>query len=197
MKALRFSLWSLAIVLFLTACAGAQARFSTPFTFIPGISANVDDGGVRDFRCGGRTYAGHCGTDFLVGRGTPTYAAASGYVNRTNSNCPEGYYCDQCGGGFGNYVRMYADIDGSWEYIVAHLSQVDLGVDDYSDCNTGPRLGLSGNSGCSTGPHCHFQVYHYYAGCQSDDPYAGDCAGPESFWVGQEYNQDISSNDCQ
>jgi murein DD-endopeptidase MepM/ murein hydrolase activator NlpD len=174
----------------------AQPLFSTPFTFIPGITANVDDGGVRDFRCGNRTYPGHCGTDMGVGLGTPVYAPANGIVSAIGTGCPYGYYCSTCGGGFGNFVRMYSTLDSSWSYVMAHLSQVDQGVGAYGDCNTGPRLGLSGSSGCSTGPHTHFQVYHY-GGCQADDPYAGDCGGPESFWVYQEYNQDIGSNDCQ
>lgn len=195
MRRMTYLIGSLAAILLFSTAGFSQVRFSTPFTFIPGISANVDTGGNRDFRCGMRTYPGHCGTDFLVGRGTPVYAAANGYVNQINTGCPE-EFC-QCGGGFGNFVKMYGDLDGSWQYLVAHLSQVDQGVGTYGDCNYGPRLGLSGNSGCSTGPHAHFQVYHYYAGCASDDPYAGDCAGPESFWVYQPYNDEIRSNDCQ
>lgn len=184
----------------------AQVRFSTPFTFIPQVSANVDDRGCRDFRCGSRTYCGHCGTDFRVVLGTEVYAAANGNVTDQVTGCPYGWAtfddsghlidCDRCGGGFGNFVKMQASLDGSWSFVVAHLSDVYVNIGDYSDCNTGPMLGRSGSSGCSSGPHTHFQVYHY-GWCQGDDPYAGTCGGPESFWTCQQFNQDLCGNDCQ
>lgn len=199
MKLLRGSLWVIAIVLLCTLPGFSQVRFSTPFTdayYPPPISAYVDDGGCRDFRCGTNTYCGHCGTDMAVGLGTPVYAPANGYISQINTGCGYGYYCDQCGGGFGNFIRMYAAIDGSWSYVMAHLSEVYYGSGTYGDCNNGPMLGRTGSSGCSTGPHLHFQVYHY-GGCQADDPYDGDCSCCESFWVCQNHNQDICSNACQ
>lgn len=196
MRGLKFSVATLITILLLAIAGFAQVRLSVPFTFVPGVTAYVDNGGVRDFRCGGQTYAGHCGTDFGVGLDTPVWAAADGYVSAINTGCPYGYYCSPCGGMAGNFVQMNASAGSNWSFLVAHLSQVEVSVGQYASCTSGPRLGLSGSSGCSTGPHTHFQVYHY-GGCSADDPYWGDCSPQESFWVCQDYNQDISCTDCQ
>ena len=84
----------------------------------------------------------HEGVDIAVGVGTPVAATMSGKVTQA------GNY-----GAWGNMVMVQ---NGSWEIIVAHLSEVNVKFGQ--EISMGSVLGKSGNTGFSTGPHVHYEV---------------------------------------
>lgn len=175
----------------------AQALQSTPFPFAPGVTAHVDDdrgvGSIADFRCGDNTYDQHEGTDYGVGRGTSAYASSDGTIYAVGRGCPDpGFFGSSCGGGFGNYYGI--DTSGT-RTIAAHMNTVYANNGEFVTCSATRVLGLTGSSGSSTGPHTHFQVY-YYGNPRDDDPYAGDCGGPQSFWTCQNYNEELCGVPC-
>ncbi|MBI4704811.1 MAG: peptidoglycan DD-metalloendopeptidase family protein [Deltaproteobacteria bacterium] len=170
----------------------AATKFRRPYE--PGINLGYGfdhDGGpgCTDYACTkcnqdackGVCYDGHKGNDYPLGFGTTVVAGAKGKVTATSDGCPDmGYYCSKCGGGFGNYVRVQHD-DGKVTYY-GHMKQGSLAVGQDQQVSCGQKLGESASSGCSTGYHLHFEVR---VGGSSDDPYAGACGGPQSYWVSQ------------
>ena len=158
------------------------------------VTAHFDHGGVTDYLCGNNTYANHRGTDIGVPRGTPVVAAQAGWVKQRADGYGDGYPGNTDGGGFGNHVAIYHGGAGH-ETIYGHML-AGSGIPAQSatvDCGTG--IGGSGNSGNTTGPHLHFETRvevdetgSYYSG-YADDPYAGPCGGPISYWVDQNGGQ--------
>jgi hypothetical protein len=153
------------------------------------VTAHYDHGGVTDWDCGDNTYAGHKGTDIGVPKLTPVFAAGGGFVKHRTDGFGDGYLGNTDGGGFGNVVAIFHG-DGD-ETIYGHLSAGTgipaLGATIACSAN----LAGSGTSGNSSGPHLHFETRvgvsetgSYYSG-SADDPYAGDCGGPISFWTAQ------------
>jgi len=153
------------------------------------VTAHYDHGGVVDWACGDNTYSGHKGTDIGVVKFTPVYAAATGWVKHRTDGYGDGYLGNTDGGGFGNAVALFHG-DGK-ETIYGHLA-AGTGIPALGVTMTcGDNLAGSGTSGNSTGPHLHFETRvgvdengSYYSGA-ADDPYAGECGGPISFWVDQ------------
>ncbi len=152
-----------------------------PFTYF------YDNGGCVDWHCDsycsyGHAYSGHKGTDIGV-NGWWVYSGAYGTQNSANDGCPStGYWCSSCGGGFGNYLKLYHGYSGgrNWYTTYAHMRNGSV-ITGTKSC--GVRLGITASSGCSTGPHLHFQVDAW--GYQSDDPFSGACSGPVSYWCNQ------------
>jgi murein DD-endopeptidase MepM/ murein hydrolase activator NlpD len=135
------------------------------------------------------TYSGHDGTDIGVPRGTPVYAALAGSVKFRADGFGDGFLGSTDGGGFGNHVAIYHG-DGD-ETIYGHMTAGSglPGLGSSVSCADG--IGASGNSGNSSGPHLHFETRvgvdpngSYYSG-SADDPYAGECGGPLTYWVDQ------------
>lgn len=145
---------------------------------------------IQDWNCGNNAYNGHRGTDIGIGGFSVmdagsrwVVAAADGEVTFVVEGCFDrctSGRCD-CGGGFGNYVKI-THADGKSTFY-GHLMQgtVQVAVGDRITCGT--RLGKVGSSGNSTGPHLHFEPR--YSNNVSDDPFSGPCGGPVSFWVSQ------------
>ncbi|MBI4092320.1 MAG: M23 family metallopeptidase [Candidatus Kerfeldbacteria bacterium] len=173
--------------------AKAEPRFRNPMNFSRSdpVSAYYDNNagsGVTDWQCKGNTYNSHAGTDFRAPIGSYISAGATGNLYYRYDACPTwGSWGDTCGGRFGNHVRIAHtspwDESSSWRSYYAHLSQGTANVRWYSSVQCGAWVGNSGSSGSSTGPHMHFEVRRY--GYPKDDPYAGACSGPISFWVNQ------------
>ena len=141
----------------------------------------------RDWNCGTFTYSGHRGNDFGIGgftemdKGRNVVAAAGGVVLEAH----DGEY-DRCTSGAcsppnGNYVKIQHD-DGRITYYL-HLRRFSVSVAVGQRVNCGIRIGQVGSSGYSTGPHLHFQVWDPQYG--TDDPFAGSCGGPLSYWANQ------------
>lgn len=82
-------------------------------------------------------------------------ADANRYINGSAlSSLSEG--C-QCGGGFGNFVKIESTYEGKTIYaIYAHLSNVEVEIDDKVTYKT--ILGSMGSTGVSTGRHLHLEL---------------------------------------
>lgn len=158
-------------------------------------------GGLQDWNCGTNTYNGHRGTDLGIGGfpvmdngsrwvvaaapGTVTYVVDGCFDRCTSGSCG-------CGGGFGNYVKV-THADGKSTYY-GHMmnGSIQVGLNDTVTC--GQRLGKVASSGNSTGPHLHFEPR--YSSNTSDDPFAGSCGGPISFWVDQRAYNALPGTQC-
>ena len=94
-------------------------------------------------------YALHAGTDLAAGCGTPIYAAHSGTVVLA------GPY-----GGYGNYIRIQNDGDGSYETAYGHIVNGGFLVGIGQSVQVGQNIARVGNTGMSTGCHLHFEIHH-------------------------------------
>ena len=170
----------------------ADPKFRRPLDTLqsPVYSAFYDHdtgAGAKNYSCGtGTVYDGHQGTDFRAPIGTSVFAAKTGGLYYRYNDCPTyGFSGSTCGGGYGNHVRI--DHEGTltdgvgWVTIYGHL-QKDTAVYPQSIL-CGAQIGKTGTSGNSTGPHLHFEVRKY--GYPYNDPFAGACSQPTSFWVNQ------------
>ena len=151
------------------------------------VCAYLDNAG-KDWKCGSNRYSGHKGTDIALSTGNNVFAAEGGTVNHRADGCPVGYVGSSCGGGFGNHVSLFHGAGD--ETIYGHLGN-GTGITALGAAvGCGARLGASGSSGSSSGPHLHFETRvnvtqsNYYSGA-ADDPFAGACSGPISFWAAQ------------
>ena len=153
------------------------------------VTAYYDHGNTTDWRCQSHTYSGHRGTDVGVPRQTQVYAALGGWVKHRTDGFGDGYLGSTDGGGFGNLAAIFHG-DGD-ETIYAHMS-AGSGIPALgATVACGAPVGRSGTSGNSSGPHLHFETRvgvsetgSYYSGA-ADDPYAGECGGPISYWRDQ------------
>lgn len=159
-----------------TAIPGQGPRFGLPIACTPGRTCEVqhyvdrDPGpGVRDYRCGRRTYDGHKGVDFRIPdmaaqrRGVAVLAAAPGRVARLRDGVDDVSIRQdgappvegrECGNG------VVIDHGGGWETQYCHLARGSLRVKVGDTVAAGQPLGLVGLSGATEFPHLHFQVHH-------------------------------------
>ncbi|MCA9523182.1 MAG: peptidoglycan DD-metalloendopeptidase family protein [Myxococcales bacterium] len=123
---------------------------------------------------------GHFGTDFAAVAGTDAFAAADGEVIHVTNGCVVGDI--ECGGGFGNHVRL-RHANGV-QTIYAHLTIAIVSVGTVVEC--GDKIGEVGNTGHSFGAHLHFEVETPEG--DDLDPFVGPCnpALQESLWVAVE-----------
>ena len=155
----------------------------------------------NDWYCGTFTYPGHRGSDYGIGgfgpmdQGIDIVAAAAGSVIYTHDGEFDRCTTGDCagGGGFGNYVKV-EHADGKITYY-AHMRKWSVAVSTGQHVDCGDKLGQVGSSGYSTGPHIHFQVRTPVYG--DDDPFAGDCSGPLSYWVDQGGYMGLPSRQCE
>ncbi len=169
----------------------AGTTFRLPLASNPGYTAYYDNdagGGILDWKCGSWTYNGHRGTDFGAARWSNIYAGADGEVYARCDGFGEGWIGNTDCGGFGNMIMLN---HGDSYTICAHMQNGTPTGWGSKACAT--LIGQSGNSGNSSGPHLHFEVQKY--GYPGDDPFAGSCSGPESFWTNQ--NNGWPTTDCQ
>jgi murein DD-endopeptidase MepM/ murein hydrolase activator NlpD len=94
-------------------------------------------------------YALHEGTDLAPGCGSPIYAAHSGTVVLA------GPY-----GGYGNYVRIRNNDDGSYMTAYGHIVNGGILVHIGESVQVGQNIARVGSTGMSTGCHLHFEIYH-------------------------------------
>lgn len=137
-------------------------------------------GGVRDYRCGYRTYDAHNGTDFRVldmamqARGVSVLAAADGVVLRVRDGVPdqsvrtrglEQVAGQECGNGL--VIEHTSGL--STQY--CHMASGSIAVRPGQTVTAGTPLGRVGLSGQTEYPHLHFTVRR---GDQIIDPFAPD-----------------------
>ena len=123
---------------------------------------------VRDFRCKGRTYNTHDGTDFAIRdlavmeQGVPVVASAQGTVRRVRDGVGDAMLTDEgartriAGRECGNGVVI--DHDGGWQTQYCHLRRGSLRVRAGDRVERGSPLGLVGLSGRTEFPHVHLTV---------------------------------------
>ncbi len=91
-----------------------------------------------------------------TGFGSPIYASQEGVVVEVNRSCPNvGYYKNQCGRTYGNYV-IIEHKDG-YHTLYAHMTQ-SITVSVGQTVSRAQVIGYMGSSGSSTGTHLHFGV---------------------------------------
>ena len=146
---------------------------------------------ARDFRCQGRTYNAHNGTDFAIRdhavmeQGVPVVASAPGTVRAVRDGVEdvmltdEGARTRKAGGECGNGVVI--DHDGGWQTQYCHLRRGSLRVRGGETVERGSPLGLVGLSGKTAFPHVHLTVRR---NGQVVDPFTGrlqsaGCGGEE------------------
>ena len=193
-----------AVVVGAAVLASASARtggadpYRWPVTQGPPVSAYYDNGGLKDWRCQGNTYSGHRGTDIACARNTQIYAGAGGWVKDRADGYGDGFLGSTDGGGFGNHVALFhgAGDETIYGHMTAGTGIPALGT----TVGCAAPIGRSGSSGNVTGPHVHFETRinvsetgSYYSG-SADDPFAGPCSGPLSYWVNQ--NNGNPTTDC-
>jgi len=93
------------------------------------------------------------------------YAVADGTVIDKNTGCTVGNM--DCGGGWGNYVRIKHT--NGYVTVYAHMSRVL--VSDGEAITTGTKIGIEGSTGASTGDHLHFEVYNEKGEYVSSNPF--------------------------
>jgi len=188
-------------VSFIAPAFATAPKFRLPLSQNRGYYQYYDNkagSGLRDWKCGTKTYEGHPGTDFIANYGDPIYAGANGGLYYRYDCCADyGSWGNTCGGGYGNHVRIDHEYpyDGKgWVTIYAHMKKgspawyQSLLCKDY-----GTKIGEAASSGKSTAIHLHFEVRKY--GYPYDDPFAGRCSGPISYWVNQ--NNGYPTTQCQ
>ncbi len=98
----------------------------------------------------------HTGIDIVASFGASVKPAKSGTVAGTVNYCYD-YGDYDCGGGYGNHVKIRHS-DG-YISIYAHLKRGSVRVSNGQSVSGGSTvLGSEGSSGFSTGPHLHFEI---------------------------------------
>jgi hypothetical protein len=155
-----------------------------------------DDAGpaARDYRCKGRTYPDHNGTDIRLTsmaqqrRGVDVLAAAPGAVRGVRDGEPDISIRErpraeianrECGNG------VVIAHPGGWETQYCHMARGSIAVRPGQTVGAGRVLGRVGLSGETEFPHLHLSVRH---GSEKVDPFAygqraGQCGGGRSLWA--------------
>lgn len=107
-------------------------------------------------------WGNHFGTDFAAAVGTPLIAPGNGLITVVSGGCPTyGGYPNSCNGGWGNYVTMIVNIEGTiYGVLMAHQRADSFAVSPGEIVSTGTKIGEVGSSGASTGPHMHLEIYY-------------------------------------
>lgn len=149
--------------------------------------------GVRDYRCGRRTYEGHSGVDIRLldmtqqRAGVAVLAAAAGRVARLRDGVADisirapgapPTTGAECGNG------VVIDHGGGWETQSCHLARGSIGVKVGDMVKAGDPIGRVGLSGQTEFPHLHLTVRHQG---RVIDPFAPEpgagCGGQAPLWT--------------
>lgn len=181
--------------------AAAPPQLILPIACIIGqtceVQSYMDDDpgpGVKDYRCGSRTYAAHGGVDIRIQSmaamraGVPVLAAAAGKVARLRDGVPDisvrgrppgPIDSQECGNGV---VVSHGD---GWETQYCHMRRGSVRAKVGDTVKAGDPMGLVGLSGNTEFPHVHITVRQ---GTTTVDPFAygaapGACGGGKSLWA--------------
>lgn len=149
---------------------------------------------INDFRCGGRTYNSHTGTDFRIPdleiqrKGVEVLSAAAGRVARVRDGIEDisvriagknAIAGKECGNG------AVVEHEQGWTTQYCHMAKGSLRVKPGDRVAAGQPIGLVGLSGDTEFPHVHFTVRH---NGNVVDPFAyeasrNSCNGGRSIWA--------------
>jgi murein DD-endopeptidase MepM/ murein hydrolase activator NlpD len=162
--------------------------------FVQNYVDHDTSGKVRDYRCGGRSYDGHDGTDIRIRnleiqkQGIEVLAAAPGRVIGTRNDMDDVSVMKvgkatiagkECGNG------ALIEHDGGWRTQYCHMAKGSIRLKVGDPVATGQPLGLVGLSGDTEFFHLHFTVRHRG---KAVDPFAfgateNSCGGGRSLWT--------------
>ena len=192
---------SLCLVAAIDARAEEVISLALPIKCQPGVSCffqnYVDHDAsdkVRDYRCGGRSYDGHDGTDIRIRnleiqrQGVEVLAAAPGRVIGGRNDMEDvsirtagkaAIAGKECGNG------VMIEHEGGWRTQYCHMAKGSVRVKPGDQMTTGQPIGLVGLSGDTEFFHLHFTVR--YRG-KIVDPFAygapeNSCGGGRSLWA--------------
>lgn len=179
----------------------APPRLALPIACVPGKSCEIqsyvdrDPGpGVKDYRCGPRTYDGHQGVDFRLPdmaaqrAGVSVLAAADGKVLRTRDGVADISIKDpaapkvanqECGNG------LVIEHAGGLSTQYCHMARGSLLVKPGDTVKAGTPLGRVGLSGNTEFPHLHLTVRKdgvVVDPFSSSPGQAGQCGAGASLW---------------
>jgi murein DD-endopeptidase MepM/ murein hydrolase activator NlpD len=149
---------------------------------------------VRDYRCGGRSYDGHDGTDIRIRnleiqrQGVEVLAAAPGRVIGGRNDMEDvsvktagkaAIAGKECGNG------VMLEHEGGWRTQYCHMAKGSIRVKVGDQMTAGQPIGLVGLSGDTEFFHLHFTVRRHG---KIVDPFAYDapgnaCGGGRSIWA--------------
>lgn len=139
----------------IAAASNVASSSSSSSTFSGAIAESIAPAGsvVRplvSFNNFGTPYAGHKGTDYMVGGGTPIYAIADGVVVASSENGP----------GWGVYVKIAHNVGGqSVTSLYAHMTYGTRRVEVGQTVSAGQLIGQVGQTGRAYGTHLHLEIY--------------------------------------
>jgi murein DD-endopeptidase MepM/ murein hydrolase activator NlpD len=195
------------VLISLCLAAGIDARAEQPISLAlpikcqPGVSCFIQNyvdhdasDKVRDYRCGGRSYNGHDGTDFRIRnqqiqkQGVEVLAAAAGRVTGGRNDMEDvsirtagkaAISDKECGNGV-----LIEHADG-WATQYCHMAKGSVRVNPGEQIKAGQPIGLVGLSGDTEFFHLHFTVR--YRG-KAVDPFAFEapeksCGAGRSLWA--------------
>jgi len=195
------ALISLCLVAAIDAGAEEAISLALPIKCQPGVNCffqnYVDHDAsdkVRDYRCGGRSYDGHDGTDIRIRnqeiqrQGVEVLAAAPGRVIGGRNDMEDisvktagkaAIAGKECGNG------VMLEHEGGWRTQYCHMAKGSVRVKPGDQLTTGQPIGLVGLSGDTEFFHLHFTVR--YRG-KAVDPFAygapeNACSGGRSLWA--------------
>lgn len=168
--------------------------------FVQNYVDHKDSDKARDYRCGGRTYHGHDGTDIRIpnleiqNKGVEVLAAAPGRIVGVRDGVDDisvriagkaAVAGRQCGNG------AVIEHEKGWQTQYCHMAKGSLRVKLGDQTVTGQSIGLVGLSGDTEFPHLHFTVRHRG---KIVDPFAYDalpnsCGGGHPIWVDSIHEQ--------
>lgn len=90
----------------------------------------------------------HRGIDLAMPVGTSIFCPFDGTVSKIGNEGDKK--------GYGKWIEVYHGNNFYTRY--AHLSQINVAVDEFIPAVSHSAIALSGNTGASTGPHLHFEV---------------------------------------
>lgn len=158
------------------------------FFIVNYVDHAAEEGAIRDYRCGTKTYDGHQGTDFTLrsfaqmDSGTAVLAAADGTVFAVVDSLYDRNKESVIARGFGNRIGIAHA--GGWYTYYAHIRTESAVVEPGQIVRAGDPIALVGSSGNSTDPHLHFEVWKIDTVLH--DPFGpGDCGPGGSLWNAQ------------
>lgn len=148
----------------------------------------VEDGFLRDFMCGSKTYDGHQGTDFVIRGFTQMDSSVNVLAIEDGEiiHVTEDLFDRETDGiveyGLGNYVGIYHSSSNTYSYY-AHLKTNSVIVETGDFVSAGQIIAEVGSSGNSTDPHLHFELWN--PGVLTDptiDPWGIPCDSGSTLW---------------
>ena len=136
------------------AAQSSSSSSSSSSSFSMAVPARIAASGdvvrpLASFNNFGTPYAGHKGTDYMVGRGAPIYSIADGVVVASSENGP----------GWGVYVKVAHNIGGkSVTSLYAHMSYGTRRVSVGQTVSAGQLIGQVGDTGRAFGTHLHLEI---------------------------------------